>query len=100
MTLLTSNEFNRKIESGTDLIIYIYSPSDPLSVVGMSSIIEIDGMHAKSFEVCLVNFLTEKEICNALSANQIPSVIAIKNKKIYKKLSGSFYSNQVLDLLK
>ncbi len=100
MIELTQSGFNALIESGDDLILYVHSPNHAPSIVGMSAIQEVDGMYGKSFEIYCVDATQEPEICNALSVDELPCAIGIKNKKVYKRITGVVYSNQILDLLK
>lgn len=100
MKYLCSEDFNQVIQSGQDLILYVFSPNDPVSQISLSAIQEVDGMIGKTFEVYLVNAVDHPEIADALSVKKIPETIGIRNRRVCSRKQGLIYSNQVLNMLR
>lgn len=100
MIELQKEDFDRVIRSGSDLIIYFYQKGDANNVLVESAIQEVDGLIGKNYSVYQVDVDMQPEICRACSISQWPEIISVKNSKIHKRINGTAYANQVLDLLK
>ena len=100
MKELKRDELNPLIESGKDVLLFFFELNHPASTLAYPALEEVNGMVGRSFEIYLVNASDEPEIKDAFSVDVVPEFIAVKNKKIHKRLQGILFSNQILDLLK
>ena len=83
-----------------DLLLYFYRENHPMCTICESAVLEVDGMIGKNFDLYRINADTDAEILNACNVKEIPEIISIRNHRIYKRLTGRFASNLILDLLK
>ena len=83
-----------------DLILYFYRENHPMCTICESAVREVDGMIGKNFDLYRINADTDPEILNACNVQEVPTAISIRNRRIYKRLSGKLASNLILDLLK
>ena len=100
MEKLRKDDFDQIIRTGDDIIIFCYKDNDAESLLGMKAFDTVDQMIGKSFRTYIVNIINEPEIITALGATDRAEFFCIKNKKIYNKKNGVFYSNEILDMLK
>lgn len=92
---VTKENYNSFIESGNNLLIFLYDDS-AASQIQASVIENIDNMIGKKFTVLKIDSDSEIEIKDILSAENIPAIIRIDRKKIICKLYGIKKENEIL----
>lgn len=97
---LMKDGFDSVMKSGKDLIILFYKKENAASTIAMSTMKEVDSLHARPFDTYTVDIDAEPEIAKAFDIKMVPEYISMKNCKIFKRNTDLLYSNQVLDLLK
>lgn len=100
METLTKEEYNGILKNQGDLLLYFYRQNDAQSTLGLDTVSAIDAMIAKPFTVYIINADEQPEICKACGVKNLPEAIAIKNTRIYKRMTGLMNSQQLLYLMK
>ncbi len=100
MKELKSESFNSVVASGDTLILNFYRDNHAMSTITLESLKKVDTMHAKEFEIYIINADKEPEIMEACLVKKVPTTLSIINTKIHKKEEGILFSNQILDLIK
>lgn len=100
MKELKQESFNSVVASGDTLILCFYRDNHAMSTIILDSLKKVDAMHAKDFEIYIINADKEPEIKDACLVKTVPTTLSIINTRIYKKEEGILFSNQILDLIK
>jgi len=97
---LIREEFEQVMHKNQDLILLFYQKENAACQLAMQTLEEIHSMHARPFDIYVIDIDAEPEISFAFDIKNVPEYISMKNSKIYKRSCKLLYTNQILDLLK
>ncbi len=100
MIELRSEEFNAKVASGQKLLLYFYRKESPSCQLQQAVLEEVDRLISKPFTIYCINSALETELNRLFDIQEVPELIVIQNKRIYKRTKGLTPYQDVLNLLK